>query len=240
MAYYYCIPSEKDAPISNIVTMGNKTDPYMIFYKLTAALVYSGWEPNEDYPFAHIFEVQILEPDPQGYYADYALVRKFEIIQEIHPSDWLEYISREAYDLYFLFKTSRESHAGHNSGIGNSGTWNAGDFNSGSFNTGDFNSGSLNTGDFNAGDSNNGCFCTWSDDESNCICLFNQPSDWTIVDWRASDARRILHNIFMNETVREIPRQMGWNILSNADKRKVCKLPNFDADIFYKCTGIRV
>ena len=35
-------------------------------------------------------------------------------------------------------------------------------------------------------------------------------------------------------------RQAWWDMLSEECKAEVMSLPNFDADVFYECTGIRV
>ena len=34
--------------------------------------------------------------------------------------------------------------------------------------------------------------------------------------------------------------QLWWNELSNHDKQIIKNIPNFDPDIFYECTGIKV
>jgi len=85
-----------------------------------------------------------------------------------------------------------------NSGHNNSGDWNSGDWNSGSrnsghrnsgwHNSGDCNSGDWNSGDFNITDGNSGCFCT----ETHTIKFFDRDSNWTLEDWRMSDAYLLL------------------------------------------------
>ena len=91
----------------------------------------------------------------------------------------------------------------HNEGSWNSGDKNSGDFNSGSWNSGSHNSGSRNSGDGNSGwhnsghwnsgdwnvtDGNSGCFCT----RTHTIKFFDEDSNWTLEDWRMSDACRLL------------------------------------------------
>lgn len=34
--------------------------------------------------------------------------------------------------------------------------------------------------------------------------------------------------------------QLWWNGLSDCDKQIIKSIPNFDPDIFYECTGIKV
>ena len=127
------------------------------------------------------------------------------------------------------------------------------------------NTGDCNTGDWNKSSFNNGCFMTVEPK----IMLFNKPSDWTYRDWCDSDARWLLNQIPKN-VVEWVPdyrmtddekkahpeykttegylkilyesesAQLWWNGLSN-EKREIIKaLPNFDADIFRECTGIKV
>lgn len=125
-----------------------------------------------------------------------------------------------------------------NTGDWNSGNRNAGDSNAGYSNTGDWNTGNWNAGDWNAGDFNTGnwsagCFNTHRDPK---IKMFNKSSSWTIYDWMRSDAWIIISSLFRTAA----SRQAGWDKLSKEDKATVMSLPNFDADIFYECTGIRV
>ena len=137
--------------------------------------------------------------------------------------------------------------------------------NTGDWNTGNRNTGNRNTGDWNKSSFNNGCFMTVEPK----IMLFNKPSDWTYRDWYDSDARRLLNQIPKNvvewvwasdmsdDEKKAHPEykttegylkildesesaQLWWNGLSN-EKREIIKaLPNFDADIFRECTGIKV
>ena len=97
--------------------------------------------------------------------------------------------------------------------------------------------------------------------------LFNKMSDWTYRKWLDSEARYLLNDILRrctkwviadNMTAQEKAdhpsykttggylkildeseeAQKWWDNLS-PDKRKIIKaLPNFDPDIFKKCTGI--
>ena len=157
-----------------------------------------------------------------------------------------------------------------NSGDCNSGSWNSGNRNSGSWNSGSWNSGSWNSGSWNSGDWNstsfsNGCFNT----EEPKINLFDKPSDWTYRDWINSNARYILSCMptddidwvysedMTDEEIKEHPehettggflrtqnksseRQTWWNNLGEYRKRDVKAIPNFDAEIFKRITGIEV
>ncbi len=79
----------------------------------------------------------------------------------------------------------------YNSGNYNTGDCNTGDYNTGNWNTGDCNTGNWNTGDWNTGNWNTGCFNTVEQK----IFLFNKLSDWTMKDWKNSEARSIFYDI---------------------------------------------
>ena len=157
-----------------------------------------------------------------------------------------------------------------NTGNRNTGDWNTGDCNTGNRNTGDCNTGNRNTGDCNTGDwnkssFNTGCFNT----EEQKILLFNKPSDMTYRDWYESDARWLLNQIpkdvvewiwsdnMTDEEKEQHPEykttdgylkvldesecgQIWWGSLSDRQKNIIKAIPNFDAEIFFQCTGIRV
>ena len=157
-----------------------------------------------------------------------------------------------------------------NIGKGCTGLCNTGDCNTGNWNTGDWNTGNRNTGDCNTGDwnlssFNTGCFMT----EEQKIMLFDKPTDWTYLDWINSDARYALTNIPKNvvewvssydmtdEEKEKYPTyettggylkvldesesaQIWWDGLTEGAKNTIKSLPNFDAEIFRKCTGIKV
>ena len=99
--------------------------------------------------------------------------------------------------------------------------------------------------------------------------LFNKPSDMTYCEWLESDARWLLNQIPKNvvkwvyeEDMTDVEKtehptyeitggylkvlnesecgQLWWNGLSDEDKTIIKAIPNFDADIFEECTGIKV
>ena len=140
-------------------------------------------------------------------------------------------------------------------GFGNTGGWN----------TGDCNTGNWNTGDWNTGDWNTGCFNT----KESTINLFDNPSNITYSEWLVSDARRLLNRIPKNvvewiyeenmtdEEKQENPTykttggflkvldesesaQVWWNGLDERDRNTIKSIPNFDSEIFEKCTGIKI
>ena len=137
--------------------------------------------------------------------------------------------------------------------------------NTGNRNTGNCNTGNRNTGDWNKSSFNTGCFNT----EEQKIMLFNKPSDMTYREWMDSDARYLLNQIPKNvvkwvyeedmtdeekaahptyETTGGYLKvldesecgQLWWGSLSDRGKEIIKTIPNFDAEIFFQCTGVRV
>ena len=146
----------------------------------------------------------------------------------------------------------------------NTGNYNTGGCNTGNRNTGHGNTGNCNTGDWNKSSFNTGCFNT----EEQKIMLFNKPSSMTYCEWVNSDARDLLNQIPKNvvKWIYEVNMtdtekaahptyettggylkvlnesecgQLWWNGLSDHQKNIIKEIPNFDADIFFQCTGIR-
>ena len=152
-----------------------------------------------------------------------------------------------------------------NTGDCNTGNRNTGDWNTGNRNTGDCNTGNRNTGDWNKSSFNTGCFNT----EEQKIMLFNKPSDMTYSEWLGSDARYLLNQIpkdvvewVYEEDMTDAEKaahptyettggylkvldesecgQLWWGSLSDRRKEIIKAIPNFDAEIFFQCTGVRV
>ena len=152
-----------------------------------------------------------------------------------------------------------------NAGDRNTGDYNTGDRNTGDFNTGSYNAGDYNTGDFNIGRYNVGCFNT----KEKKIMLFDKPSNMTFCEWMGSEARYLLNQMpkgvvewvyevdMTDEEKEQHPSyettggylkvldesecgQIWWGSLSDCQKNIIKAIPNFDAEIFFQCTGIRV
>ena len=151
-----------------------------------------------------------------------------------------------------------------NTGYNNTGNRNTGDYNTGDCNTGNRNTGDRNTGDWNKSSYNTGCFNT----EEQKIMLFNKPSSMTYREWMDSDARYLLNQLPKNvvewvhkENMTDTEKaahptyettggylkvldesecgQLWWDALADYQKNIIKGIPNFDADIFFQCTGIR-
>lgn len=143
----------------------------------------------------------------------------------------------------------------------------SGFFNSGSYNSGNYNSGNYNCGNWNSGDYNSGVFNTEINPK---IRIFDKESNWTMKDWFSSRAAEVMcfcpytTTDFVYESdmsdeeksnhpeyttiggylkinvVTKENKQKWWDNLSDEDKQAVYDLPNFDADRFEVCTGIKV
>ena len=163
------------------------------------------------------------------------------------------------------WNTGNRNTGNRNTGNRNTGDWNTGNSNTGNSNTGDWNTGNWNTGDWNKSSFNTGCFNT----EEQKIMLFNKPSNMTYREWLESDARWLLNQIpkdvvewvyeedMTDEEKAAHPTyettggylkvldesecgQLWWGSLSDRRKDIIRAIPNFDSDIFFQCTGVRV
>ena len=199
---------------------------------------------------------------------DKSCTDKLEIVREI-PWDEVLRIVNIGKNCTGRCNTGDWNTGNCNTGDGNTGNCNTGNGNTGDGNTGDRNTGNRNTGDRNTGDwnkssYNTGCFNT----EEQKIMLFNKPSSMTYREWIDSDARYLLNQIPKNvvewvhkEDMTDTEKaahptyettggyikvldesecgQLWWNALTDYQKNIIKGIPNFDADIFFQCTGIR-
>jgi hypothetical protein len=155
-----------------------------------------------------------------------------------------------------------------NTGSWNTGDKNTGDGNVGDQNTGYRNTGNKNTGDWNKSSSNNGCFMTvkptimmfnkqteWTIDDWRksmaCIIMETCPvTNCSDIDWvipsNMTDKEKDEHpgykttGGYLKVVGCEGDKQKWWDELPDSDKQVIMSLPNFDADIFFECTGIKV
>ena len=99
--------------------------------------------------------------------------------------------------------------------------------------------------------------------------MFNKPSGWTYRDWLNSEARFLLNQIpknvvewiyesnmtneekeahptykttcgYLKELEESEFAQMWWNGLLEHQRNIIKALPNFDPEIFFQCTGVKV
>ena len=195
---------------------------------------------------------------------DKSCTDKLEIVREI-PWDEVLQIVNLGKNCTGRCNTGDCNTGDWNTGNRNTGDCNTGDCNTGDWNTGNRNTGNRNTGDWNKSSFNTGCFNT----EEQKILLFNKPSDMTYRDWYESDARWLLNQIpkdvvewiwsdnMTDEEKEQHPEykttdgylkvldesecgQIWWGSLSDRQKNIIKAIPNFDAEIFFQCTGIRV
>jgi len=159
-------------------------------------------------------------------------------------------------------RNSGDQNSGHwNSGDRNSGNQNSGHWNSGNQNSGNWNSGNQNSGNWNSGNQNSGHLNSTT---PAMIRIFNKDidtsmwSDATITNFFYFDIIRVVFEYEMTKEEKE--QNKGWESVggylktmdykeawqesyrraSQEDRDLVKKLPNFDADVFFEITGIRV
>ena len=149
-----------------------------------------------------------------------------------------------------------------NSGKENTGYRNSGNWNSGNGNSGDRNSGVRNSGNWNSGDRNSGFF---NENENKCF-IFDKISDFTVrefinskyytaltsvsfvlTEWvkyseeeKASDKSKALIGGYLKTHSYKEACATWWSKMTEENKKLVQEIPNFDAEKFYKITGIRV
>ena len=195
---------------------------------------------------------------------DKSCTDKLEIVREI-PWDEVLRIVNLGKNCTGRCNTGNWNTGNRNTGNWNTGDCNTGNRNTGNCNTGNWNTGNCNTGDWNKSSFNTGCFNT----EEQKIMLFNKPSNMTYSEWLDSDARYLLNQIpkdvvewvyeedMTDEEKAAHPTyettggylkvldesecgQLWWGSLSDRRKEIIKAIPNFDAEIFFQCTGVRV
>jgi len=230
----------------------------------TAADCFNYYSFNSENKVAEVIAYGEVRTD-----GDKSCTDKLEIVREI-PWDEVLRIVNIGKNCTGRCNTGNRNTGNRNTGNRNTGNRNTGNRNTGNRNTGDCNTGNRNTGDWNTGDwnkssFNTGCFNT----EEQKIMLFNKPSDMTYREWIDSDARYLLNQIpkdvvewvyeedMTDEEKAAHPTyettggylkvldesecgQLWWGSLSDRRKEIIKAIPNFDAEIFFQCTGVRV
>ena len=157
-----------------------------------------------------------------------------------------------------------------NSGYWNSGNWNSGYCNSGDCNSGHCNSGDRNSGDWNSGNWNACDYETgfFNSKQSDIINVFNKPCSRKL--WENSSKPSFIHfnvtqwvpledmaeneksenpncetlNGYLKTYDYKEAFQKSYNDLGEEEKaiqtEQLKALPNFDADVFYEISGIRI
>ena len=225
----------------------------------TAADCFNYYSFNSENKVAEIIAYGEVRTD-----GDKSCTDKLEIVREI-PWDEVLRIVNIGKNCTGRCNTGNRNTGDCNTGNRNTGDWNTGNRNTGDCNTGNRNTGDCNTGDWNKSSFNTGCFNT----EEQKIMLFNKPSNMTYREWLESDARWLLNQIpkdvvewvyeedMTDEEKAAYPTyettggylkvldesecgQLWWGSLSDRRKEIIKAIPNFDAEIFFQCTGVRV
>ena len=225
----------------------------------TAADCFNYYSFNSENKVAEVIAYGDVRTD-----GDKSCTDKLEIVREI-PWDEVLRIVNIGKNCTGRCNTGDWNTGNRNTGNRNTGNRNTGDWNTGNRNTGNRNTGNRNTGDWNKSSFNTGCFNT----EEQKIMLFNKPSNMTYSEWLDSDARYLLNQIpkdvvewvyeedMTDEEKAAHPTyettggylkvldesecgQLWWGSLSDRRKEIIKAIPNFDAEIFFQCTGVRV
>ena len=225
----------------------------------TAADCFNYYSFNSENKVAEVIAYGDVRTD-----GDKSCTDKLEIVREI-PWDEVLRIVNIGKNCTGRCNTGDCNTGNCNTGDCNTGDCNTGNWNTGNCNTGNCNTGNCNTGNWNKSSFNTGCFNTVEQK----IMLFNKPSDMTYRDWYESDARWLLNQIpkdvvewiysedmtdeekaehLTHETTGGYLKvldesecgQLWWGSLSDRQKNIIKAIPNFDAEIFFQCTGIRV
>ena len=206
---------------------------------------YYNFDPNNK--VAEVEAVGLVESDETK-----SVTNEMKIIREI---PWNELLT--------IVNTGKGCTGMMNTGNWNTGNRNTGNRNTGDWNTGNRNTGNRNTGNWNTGNWNTGFFSTITPkmtlfekptnmtyDEVMCIkgveiLNWNYENNWWIYSENMSEEEKATHP--EHETtggyLKSVPFKEAcaimWSNLTDEEKEEVRRIPNFDADIFEKITGIR-
>jgi len=160
------------------------------------------------------------------------------------------------------YNSGNYNSSNYNSGDYNSGNCNSGDYNSGDYNSGNYNSGNYNSGNYNSGVYSNGFFNT----KQHKIFIFDMPTKMTtsefknstyfdaltsedliLTEWinytekeKAKDKAKELIGGYLKKYEYKEACQIWWNKLTKTNKQIIQSIPNFNKDIFFEITGIKL
>ena len=204
-----------------------------------------GFDPQNK--VAEIEAIGLVESDEVK-----SVTNEIKIVREISWQEVLE-----------LVNTGRACTGLRNTGNRNTGNWNTGNCNTGNRNTGNWNTGNWNTGNWNTGNRNTGYFSTITpkidlfekptnltieevdDIKGIQILNWNYENNWWIYSENMSKEEKAAHpgHEAMGGYLKSVPFKeacaLMWDKLTEGEKRAVKEIPNFDADIFYRITGIQ-
>jgi len=147
----------------------------------------------------------------------------------------------------------------YNSGYRNSGNYNSGDYNSGYRNSGNYNSGNYNSGNYNSGNCNSGFFNT----NNPKLRLFNKETNYESSNEIYNKLQKlqkyskpiliwVSENKMTDQEKKDNPKyettkgylkytgKQKWDKLSKEDEDWLTSLPEFDSDIFFELTGLKL
>jgi hypothetical protein len=162
------------------------------------------------------------------------------------------------------YNTGNYNTGNYNTGDRNTGNRNTDDWNTGNYNTGNYNTGDYNTGNWNSANFSTGFFNSIMQP----LFIFDQPTELKrddiynckgvqVLNWNFENSWWIYEDNMTEEEKSKYPTyktaggylktvdfktacNMMWDNLDDNDKQAVKKIPNFDAKVFKKITGINV
>jgi len=237
--------------------------------KLADCFSYYAFNSNNKVAEVEIFGTILGEDDNKQCSSDITIVKEItwhEVLDLCNTGDWNTGDSNTG-NRNTGNRNTGDSNTGDwntgdsNTGDSNTGNRNTGNRNTGDSNTGDRNTGDSNTGDWNTGDCNTGFFNSITPDD---VLVFNKPCkriDWEnvekpnfiyfnliefVYEYKMTEEEKGLHPSYkliggyLKSYDYKEAFQKAYNNASNADKELITKLPNFDKDIFFEITGIRI
>jgi len=196
---------------------------------------------------AEVEAIGEIETDGSGK----SVTNKIKIVKELTWHQVLELVNVGENN------TGYSNSGNRNSGNRNSGDWNSGDRNSGNRNSGGWNSGNRNSGDWNSGNRNSGDWnaCNYETGafntmQSDTIRIFNKPCNRN--EWRKCEKPRFIYfdlTEFVDDKLVSYEYKEAFQRSYEKAKRRsdfgkqielLKALPNFDADVFYEISGIKI
>jgi len=206
---------------------------------------------------AEVEAIGEIETDGSGK----SVTNKIKIVKELTWHQVLELVNVGENNTGYSNSGNRNSgysnSGNRNSGNRNSGDWNSGDRNSGNRNSGGWNSGNRNSGDWNSGNRNSGDWnaCNYETGafntmQSDTIRIFNKPCNRN--EWRKCEKPRFIYfdlTEFVDGKLTSYEYKEAFQKSYEEAKQRndfdeqielLKALPNFDANVFYEISGIRI
>ena len=192
-----------------------------------------------------LVECQDIQEEKNTGTVDKVVAKSIRLVKEIffNYDDELNSGNRNSGSYNSGSNNSGHNNSGHrNSGYHNSDSYNSGNYNSGNNNSGNNNSGSYNSGNHNSGNGNSGSYNSgnyhtgfFNSLKTPSILVFNKPCSLDV--WEKAQKPDFLRQL---ESSTHAEWTRVWENTDPIDRELVKQLPNFDPDIFFEITGIKL